>query len=177
MAYDLADEDVVLFGGLAGNGRSAVAMNDTWVWSGTTWSQVRPRTRPRPRYASAMAYDAARKRIVLFGGIAENPVNETWLWNGKTWTEMHAKTSPSPRSEPSMTYDRGRSATVLYGGSAGIGPFDLRDTWELKATAWARLDVASPKPSSLSARMVFDARQGYLLLTVPARGLQTWVLR
>ena len=47
IAYDAAREQVVLFGGgvtcCSGN-----YFNDTWVWDGTTWTQVFPVTSPLP---------------------------------------------------------------------------------------------------------------------------------
>src|SRR6266496_225453 len=54
MAYDAAQEQVVLFGGVdcsLGN-----EFNDTWVWDGTTWTQVFPASSPSAR-ESDMTYD------------------------------------------------------------------------------------------------------------------------
>jgi hypothetical protein len=37
--------------------------------------------------AHALAYDADRRRVVLFGGqTAGATVEETWEWDGLTWT-------------------------------------------------------------------------------------------
>jgi hypothetical protein len=64
----------------------------TWRWSGTAWAQAAA-AGPPARFVSALAYDAARGRVVLFGGSGpENPsigryLDDTWLWNGAAWQE------------------------------------------------------------------------------------------
>ena len=46
-----------------------------------------PATSPSARGGSAMAYDAARGRVVLFGGadVDGTPLGDTWTWDGTTW--------------------------------------------------------------------------------------------
>ncbi len=34
-----------------------------------------------------MAYDAARRVVVLFGGYRKPASADTWTWNGSTWSE------------------------------------------------------------------------------------------
>ena len=41
---------------------------DTWTWDGTTWTQQHPAASPPARYGASMAYDAATRGVVLFGG-------------------------------------------------------------------------------------------------------------
>jgi hypothetical protein len=55
---------VILFGGAVGSQGPA---NDTWQWDGKHWAQ-RGDFGPQPREITAMAYDGARGRVVLFGG-------------------------------------------------------------------------------------------------------------
>jgi hypothetical protein len=49
-------------------GQFRTLLNDTWVWDGTNWVQKFPGHCPSARYHHAMAYDAARGQVVLFGG-------------------------------------------------------------------------------------------------------------
>ena len=58
-----ARKRVVLFGFVYPPARS-----DTWEWDGNTWLERSPTTSPSVRFGHAMAYDAARQRVVLFGG-------------------------------------------------------------------------------------------------------------
>jgi hypothetical protein len=73
MAYDAAHGQVVLFGGVVPNGPNppTTIFNDTWVWDGSNWTNVTPANSsnsPSARLLAGMAYDAARGKVVLFGG-------------------------------------------------------------------------------------------------------------
>ena len=72
-----ADTSVVLFGGTRLFGPSRV-FGDTWTWDGEYWTQ-RQDIGPAPRANHGMAYDSARQRTVLFGGMATNGTfGDTW---------------------------------------------------------------------------------------------------
>jgi hypothetical protein len=85
----------VLFGGNPGN-----TFNDTWEWDGSGWTRLAI-TGPY-RFGHSMVYDAARGRMVVFGGAD--------FWSVGTWTL-------DPRNPPSITR---QPAGVLAcpGGSA-----------------------------------------------------------
>ena len=71
MAYDSARDVVVLFGGYDID--NDIYYDDTWEWDGVdrTWTLVTPVTTiPPPRFQHAMAYDADRGVVVMFGGNA-----------------------------------------------------------------------------------------------------------
>jgi hypothetical protein len=59
---------------------------ETWARTpGGAW-QKRTSTGPGPRSAQSLAYDAARQRIVLFGGgIGQGRFGDTWEWDGARW--------------------------------------------------------------------------------------------
>jgi hypothetical protein len=130
MAYDSARMVTVLFGGTADN-NSVHALNDTWEWDGTNWTEQTPANAPSPRTAHAMAYDSARSVAVLFGGIDEagNPLNDTWEWDGTNWTQLSFVVSPPARFVHSMTFDSDRNVVVLFGG-LNLDTY-FTDTWEL----------------------------------------------
>ena len=79
MAYDADVGHVVLFGGSAG---PPSALNDTWDWDGSTWSQRQTPAEPPGRWAAAMDFDPEINGLVLFGGeLAGDPfANDTWLF-------------------------------------------------------------------------------------------------
>jgi hypothetical protein len=83
-------------------------MSERWIWT------QKEDIGPSPRVAHAMAYEAARERVVLFGG--EDGSN-TWEWDGVAWTQV-ADMGPSPRYACAMTYDTVRQRVVLFGGSS-----------------------------------------------------------
>src|SRR5450432_3499348 len=55
---------VLLFGGTD----FSSLKEDTWSWDGTAWIQAAD-TGPSGRSLSAMAYDIARRQMLLFGGV------------------------------------------------------------------------------------------------------------
>ena len=79
MAYDAARGVTVLHAG-----------TETWSWDGTMWRRLAT-TGPSQRIVSAMAYDAGRQRVVLFGGAGpggEPPYDshaDVWEWDGSQW--------------------------------------------------------------------------------------------
>lgn len=91
--------------------------------TGQEWLLRKPATSPSARFGHSMAYDAARQRVILFGGGGPGSTgvfNDTWAWDGKNWTQLFPKTSPSARLEAMMVYDSNRKRIVLHGGYVGL---------------------------------------------------------
>jgi len=85
-----------------------------------------------------MAYDAAHRVVVMFGGMdaAQKALGDTWIWTGSHWAQKFPADKPSPRSDAGMTFDAARGVIVLFGG-AGPGAGDaLNDTWTWDGTDW-----------------------------------------
>lgn len=72
-------EAVILFGGGAAHDPNFAALQDTWEWDGKRWRQ-RQDMGPQPRWSHSMAWDAARNRVVLFGGMSQDlaVLADTW---------------------------------------------------------------------------------------------------
>jgi hypothetical protein len=82
LVYDPTSERVLVFGG--GDG---TLETDVWAWDGTAWAQIALEGAPA-RSGMSGAYDAARGRLVAFGGVARPggvAVTETWEWDGAAW--------------------------------------------------------------------------------------------
>ena len=91
-AYDAKRGMLVVFGGSGPDGY----FGDTWGWDGSTWTRL-AETGPAPRVMGAMAWDARREVIVMFGGRngwPDGDLNDTWEWDGTRWREI---TPPSAR--------------------------------------------------------------------------------
>jgi len=129
------------------------------------WPQLAPLTSPSARNSHAMAYDAARQRVVLFGGntsLTGVYVGDTWQWNGVNWLQSTPSASPVPREGHAMTYDSVRQQVVLFGGRTQATTFG--DTWEWNGSSWAaRFSVHIPSPRSYHALAYDDARQRVVL--------------
>src|SRR5215216_2416540 len=98
------------------------------------WTQ-RQDVGPSARGAHDLAYDAARERVVLFGGRAAGATlqADTWEWDGRDWTQV-ADTGPDARASHALAFDQIRGRVVLFGGEAASA---LRaDTWEWDGQDW-----------------------------------------
>lgn len=90
MTYDSERDHLVLYGGNSDDpeGEEVTVLADIWIWNGTEW--IKPDVSgPGPRSLHAMAYDAARQRIVLFGGSEVANDDSVWEWNGEKWIRTY----------------------------------------------------------------------------------------
>src|SRR5215469_11958565 len=80
------------------------------------WTKQAPASSPPARYDAAMAYDAATKTVVLFGGDDGKSHNfgDTWTWNGSTWTKQAPAAHPAARYGAAMAYDAATKTVVLF---------------------------------------------------------------
>jgi hypothetical protein len=159
MAYDAARGQVVLFGGY-GNG-GPPQLNETWVWDGTNWTQKSPASSPPPRYGHAMAYDAARGQVVLFGGVC---YNDTWVWDGTNWTQQSPGSSPPPRNRYAMAYDAARGQVVLFGGNHDCEGTVRGDTWVWDGTSWTQKSPLNSPTPRYGHGGAYDAARGQIVL-------------
>ncbi len=155
------------------SGATAVAQPtaDMWSYSGTAWTRLCNAgaclaSIPSARNLHAMAWDANRSRLVLYGGITDNaPINvlgDTWEWDGTVWAQKCTAApcnmaTPGLRQEHVMSYDANRKKIVLMGGdSANVGRID---TWEWDGAVWTQIAVGTQTTPGgrASAGMAYDA--------------------
>ena len=140
MAYDVARQRVVLFGG---NSLTSI-FSDTWEWDGSNWTLRSPTTSPSERFGHAMAYDVAHQRVVLFGGAGSWPkaYSDTWLYFPVTpATARPIGTACPGTSGPPLLI----SNDPYLGNPAFI------------------LDLLSARPSSVCAFFLADQQQNFPL--------------
>jgi len=169
MAYDSARGKVVLFGGHYYDGTHN-ALNDTWEWDGTDWTQLNPATKPSARNGHAMAYNSARGKVVLFGG-GSSGGDETWEWDGTNWTQMNPATKPSVRYYHAMIYDSAREKVVLFGGYTGSYN---NETWEWDGTNWIQMNPATEPTARIAHAMAYDAARDKVVLFGGETGTGTY---
>ncbi|HLQ36779.1 MAG TPA: hypothetical protein VK348_03185, partial [Planctomycetota bacterium] len=139
IAYDMERRQVVVFGGVCAGacpgGSGPVLLDATWEYDGA-WQLRTPAHRPAARAHAAMAYDRARRCIVLVGGrdAAGQLLPETWEYDGIDWLQRASvHTAPAGFA----TYDPVRHRVVLVGGG---------ETWEWDGQDWTpRLLAAAPQ--------------------------------
>ncbi len=129
---------VLAFGGF--DSRRMRALDETWVWTGGQWQQVRSRHSPPARTFAAMALDEQSETVVPFGGgqdtLGLQAVGDTWIWDGDDWAERALADGPSPRSCAAMYFDEDARSIVLAGGRSGMD--GQVDTWRWDGTNWTR---------------------------------------
>jgi hypothetical protein len=171
MTYDAADGYVLLFGGTTAAG---APRNETWSFSGGTWTNRTANTSGAPpaRYRAAMTYDAADGYVLLFGGCttvtAGCSSSDTWKYVAGNWTDLTGSvgTPPPARVYAAMSYDPATDSVLLFGGATSTAGAELADTWEFTAGYWYDLtanQTQSPSARSLSA-LIPAWPAGYLLL-------------
>jgi hypothetical protein len=110
-----------------------------------------------------MAFDSARSRVVLFGGIdATGRVGDTWEYDGVSW-QRRATTGPSPRAFHAMAFDSTRGVTVLFGGESGANTYS-GETWTWNGTSWTQRSTGASPVARAYAGMVFDSSRGRAVL-------------
>src|SRR5262249_23704884 len=118
----------------------------TWELKGDTWTKVEV-PGPGSRNVASMAYDAKRKRVVLFGGFGEDGVyrGDTWIWNGCVG-EKASESGPAPRANHRMVYDDAAGVIWLYGGANATTEFN--DMWKWDGARWEEVKATGPPPGA-----------------------------
>src|SRR5688572_8959813 len=114
-----------------------------------SFKSASPDNGPAPSHLEAVAFDAARGRLVVFGGSRQPTPNtwadsdETWEWDGARWHRM--ATPPSDvgaRRGHGFAYELSARRVVLVGGvrtKAGTKDDEpLDDTWFYDGQMWTR---------------------------------------
>jgi hypothetical protein len=151
-----------------------LTVNVKGAWGGATGNVI---SGPGPHYNQAMAYDVARNKTLMYGGVngQNTVVGELWEYDNATqvWSLISQASAPGARQGASLVYDSVNHLFVLFGGAssgAAIG-----DTWQFDpvAQSWAKT-VAAGTPGAPTARylhsMAFDSQRG---VSVMFGGLDT----
>ena len=161
MTFNSTTQRVVLFGGQGFDpvGRDQL-FGDTWAWDGGAWTQF---DQDGPvRYAHAMAYDAGRDRLAVFGGIGatvSGTFGDTWEWNGLAWDQV-ADFGPAARSHHAMVFDGTRM--VVFGGR-GSESSGFNDTWGWDGRGWTLLQDMGPR-KRVDPSLAWDSTRSCVVL-------------
>ncbi len=99
---------------------------------------------PQGRYEAAVAFDTARGRMVMYGGVNEVGVQTaTWVFADGRWSQLLGP-GPGAREGAAMAYDVARDRVVLFGGDVLDPSAPCDATWELAGDQWSRVDAPGP---------------------------------
>jgi uncharacterized protein (TIGR03437 family) len=167
MAFDSAQGQVVLFGGISefNSPAAGAVLSDTWVWNGSTWTEESPQTSPPARFLNTLTYDSAHSQVVLFGGSSQgfSSLNDTWLWDGSNWTEESPQTSPSARAGHATAFDSAHGQTVLFGGYDQSSTH-LNDTWVWDGSNWTEESPQTSPSMRQGHAMAYDSTHGQAVM-------------
>jgi hypothetical protein len=158
---------VVLFGGGNANGRGLpiawherYVLADTWEYDGSDWIAVATATTPAARAWHAMAFDAARNRVVMFGGgnATSAGLADTWLYDGANWVQAMTANVP-PVNAGTLAYDAARGRMMLFGYGGPTGS----ESWEFDGTDWQAAAAMSPA-GSIGSSSAYDVARRRVVL-------------
>lgn len=148
MVYDGVRHKIVLFTGWQACGFAW--RNETWEYDGTDWVRTADGVLGGVwRYEPGLAFDAARQRVVLYGGYHHGGVcnlADTWEYDGAQWVRIYTDDVPPGRCAHAMAYDPGRQRVVMFGGFSDPS-INRNDTWEYDGTNWHQVFTTSAPPA------------------------------
>jgi len=148
-------QSAYLFGGRRQGAGGYENFADVWQLDFATleWTEIATTGEaPTPRSHPAIAHDAARDRLIVFGGnISSDPLvitgtDDTWaldLTSG-AWTRLAEDSAPPPRYAHAFAH-RGDSFYVFGGSPDFSGPF-TNDVWafDLTTDSWTQVAGGGP---------------------------------
>jgi len=145
MATDPIGKRILLYGGLvwSSSTRNLEPIGDTWTWTATGWTKLKLHDSPPALWQQAMAFDTARRRMVLTGGQRSNgPSDETWLFGPPAFQSrfdlfgagcgvlpqlaLRASTGSLPRSGGKFVMSTTHAPTATKVGVFALGVSQLR---------------------------------------------------
>lgn len=161
MAWDPANEEVLLCGGLAFPGGTDHA--DTWTWDGRRWRHWPDAGGPPFRWGEAAA-DPLRGVVVVVGGGSGSPwpLAETWEWNGSVWQQRLPANRPRARVTAGMAWCGNIRQVVLFGGRLAV-PVP-NDVWAWDGTDWTQFPARPGDPVARASFGFCETDRGTVVL-------------
>ena len=136
--YDQANGEMLLYGGCS-SGSGPCPQADLWAFNllTNTWQERTPRPSPAGREHYGVAFDAARGKMVVFGGSGGGLLADTWEYDakGRFWqTATIEGPVPTARKRHQGVFAPDIAATFFFGG--GTNTANSNELWML----------AQPKP-------------------------------
>jgi RHS repeat-associated protein len=158
LAYDEADDSLIMFGGAKLTGDAALyqQLNDTWILANATgaggvptWTQLLPTNAPTARNEGTATYDPTSNELVIFGGslalgneTASDILNETWILHNANglggqpnWEQVSPVSPPNPRRAATSVFDQVNDRMIIFGGQFAPNGPSTNEMWVLTSAA------------------------------------------
>lgn len=154
--HDPVGDRMIVFGGDLGGGYyPAGDVCALSLAAPPAWTALAPSGAPGARMMHAATYDAARRRMIVFGGTdGYYLLDDAWalsLGDAPAWSPLYpAGSPPAGRYLASATYDPVRDRVIVVGGVTAGGVI-VNEVWALDLAdggAWTPLAPAGPQPSA-----------------------------
>lgn len=160
-ALNAEGNEMLLYGGCS-SGSGPCPQADLWSFDLTShrWTERTPRLSPPGREHYGLAFDAARSRLIVFGGSGSSLYNDTWeydprerLWQNPPLAPDN--NPPSARSRQEGAAAKDLEALFFFGGTTDTGLSN--ELWMLAPTPKPR-----PRPTISQVLNAFSGEGGAL---------------
>jgi cysteine-rich repeat protein len=125
-----------------------------------TWTTVASEAGPIARTGAAMAFDAQREVIYMYGGTGLGATSDDfWIRAHGAWRKVLEQGAAGTRVEAGGAFDRQRNVFVIYGGQT-----NATTVWEFDGTSWREIDAPGGPGIRLAPGMAYDERSQRVVL-------------
>ena len=161
VAYDVARQALVVFGGYPGPGYTT--LTDTWTLQGGSWHHMQPRVSPPVLDGAIFVYDPVRKVTILHGPqrrpLGTPTVTDTWTWDGQTWSQVAVGSGPNLWTSVGA-FDEAHGVLVVFGLQSG----ESTETWTWDGSRWSQKRPATSPLARGAGSMSYDPVSRRILL-------------
>ena len=158
MVWDPVRLKITIFDG---SGYNSPGVSNVMTWDGTSLVTVPTATTVPTRDRAAVAYDAARNEVVVFGGVEidfNNLRGDTWTLDANDWTDRQNAATPL------ITY---LYKTIYFDSNRQVWVFVTEggdDIWSWNGSAWANDFQANAYIGSGESSTAYDSDRQRLVL-------------
>jgi hypothetical protein len=126
-----------------------IPVSETYLRTGTSWSQVSTAVLPYPAENPSLAFDEVSGKLVLC--TTANGQTGFFEWNGSDWQQRFIAGAPSGGG--ALATDAGNNRIVLFDGVLNQQPYH---TWTLSNGVITQLSMGTEPARRYGAGMAFD---------------------
>lgn len=164
MDTDFNRDRILLFGGGTNISEESLEFNDTWSYRDGVWTRIETPSAPPARRFAAGAFDNARDRLIVYGGLVgrDTVLRDTWEFDGTSWTQV-GQDGPDI-SGVELVVNQATGETLLTGiGVTSTSTFEPR-MYRWEGGTWVRLEPTTLPVCLSQTAMVWQEQTGRVLL-------------